>query len=291
VLFAVSGWRFAWAADPSALERGRTVFRQAGGCGCHTDFEHGGAPLSGGRPIQTPFGTFYGTNITPDRETGIGGWTENDFLRAMSQGEAPDGTSYFPVVPYGSFTRISTRDLADLWAYLSAQPPVRRANRPHEIRPPFGWRFLLPLWKWLYFEPGEFHPDPARSARWNRGAYIVRGAGHCGDCHTPRGWLGGPRNDLALAGSEAGPEGELAPNITPDPTTGIGNWSVQDVVWLLQTGFKPDGDSVQGLMAEAIDHGYKDLPADDLESIAIYLRDLPPIHHEIKKAERKPGHS
>jgi mono/diheme cytochrome c family protein len=282
----MSGWTFAWGADPSAVERGQRVFREAGGCGCHTDFAHGGAPLSGGRAIKTPFGTFYGTNITPDPETGIGGWDEKDFVRAMTRGEAPDGTSYFPVFPYTSFTRMSEPDLADLWAYLSAQPPVRRTNRPHSLRPPFGWRFLLPIWKRLYFEPGEFRPDPGRSPRWNRGAYLANGAGHCAECHTPRGWLGGPRSDMAFAGSADGPEGELAPNITPDPTTGIGKWQIEDVVWLLQTGLKPDGDSVQGLMAEEIDHGYKDLASEDLESIAIYLRDLPPVRHQVTKSKR-----
>jgi mono/diheme cytochrome c family protein len=284
-LLATSGCTPARAADDAA-ERGRRVFDAAGGCGCHTDTEHGGARLAGGRAIRTPYGTFYGTNITPDRETGIGTWTEDDFVRAMTLGVAPDGTSYFPVFPYLSFTRMDRKDLADLWAYLSAQPPVHRANRAHEVSPPFGWRFLLPVWKWLYFRPGTFRPDPARGARWNRGAYLVQGAGHCGECHTPRDPLGGPRRDMALAGSTSGPEGELAPNITPDPTTGIGDWQRPDVVWLLQTGLKPDGDSVQGLMAEAIEHGYKDLPAEDLEVIAVYLEALPPIVHRLKKPEQ-----
>jgi len=291
VLLVTSGWGLAHAADSAAIERGRTVFHQAGGCGCHTDFEHGGAPLAGGRPIKSPFGTFYGTNITPDPETGIGKWSEKNFVRAMTQGEAPNGSSYFPVFPYASFTRMNDWDLADLWAYLRAQQPARKANRPHQIRPPFGWRFLLPVWKWLYFEPGAFRPDRARSAQWNRGAYLVNGAGHCAECHTPRGWLGGLRIDMALAGSDGGAGGELAPNITPDRTTGIGKWRVQDVVWLLQTGLEPDGDSVQGLMAEAIEHGYENLAAEDLESIAVYLGTVPPIRHEVKENDREPADS
>jgi len=285
VLVVASGWRLAQAADLAAIERGQYVFRAAGGCGCHTDFEHGGAPLAGGRPIRSPFGTFYGTNITPDPETGIGRWSEGDFVRAMRQGEAPNGSDYFPVFPYGSFTRMNDRDLADLWAYLRTQAPVRKANRPHEIRPPFGWRFLLPAWKRLNFVPGAFRPDPARSEQWNRGAYLVNGAGHCGECHTPRGWLGGLKSDMALAGSDQGPDGELTPNITPDRETGIGEWRVQDVVWMLQTGLAPDGDSVQGLMAEAIEHGYKSLATEDLESIAVYLGSLPPIRHDVKKLD------
>lgn len=269
-----------------AVERGRYVFQAAGGCGCHTDRERGGEPLAGGRAIKTDFGTFYATNITPDAETGIGAWTAGDFVSAMRKGVAPNGSSYFPVFPYTSFTRMSDEDLSDLWAFLRAQPAVRRANRPHAVRGPFGWRILLPLWKWLCFEPGRFAPDPRRSEQWNRGAYLATGPAHCSECHTPRGRLGGPQPGLHLAGSERGPEGELAPNITPDSQTGIGRWKVPDVVWLLQTGMDPDGDSVQGLMAESIEHGYKDLRSDDLEAIAVYLRDLPPIRHDVKKQRR-----
>jgi mono/diheme cytochrome c family protein len=290
-LVVTAAWPRAHGADLAAVERGRYVFRAAGGCGCHTDLEHGGPPLAGGRPIPSPFGTFYGTNITPDPATGIGEWSERDFVRAMRQGEAPNGSSYFPVFPYGSFTRMTDRDLVDLWAYLRAQPPARKANRRHEVRRPFGWRFLVPVWKWLNFAPGAFRPDAARSEQWNRGAYLVNGPGHCGECHTPRGWLGGLTSDMALAGSDEGPEGELAPNITPDRETGIGEWRPQDVVWLLQTGLAPDGDSVQGLMAEAIEHGYKELAAADLESIAAYLGSVPPIRHDVKKHDREPTDS
>lgn len=266
--------------------RGEYVFQTAGGCSCHTDRDHGGAPLAGGRAIKSPYGTFYSTNITPDRATGIGAWSEEDFALAMREGVAPDGSSYFPVFPYTSFTRMSDEDLRDLWTYLRAQPAVRQADRPHEIRAMLGSRILLPLWKWLCFEGGRFSPDLQRSEQWNRGAYLATGPGHCSECHTPRGRLSGPRRELYLAGSEQGPEGELAPNITPDPQTGIGRWKVPDVVWLLQTGFAPDGDSVQGLMAEVIEQGYQHLGPDDLEAIAVYLRDLPPIRHEVKKKQR-----
>ena len=262
------------------------MFHAAGGCSCHTDRAHRGPPLAGGRAIKVPFGTFYSTNITPDRDTGIGGWSEQDFVRSMRQGVAPDGRSYFPVFPYTSFTRMSDEDLGDLWAYLTAQPAVRRANRSHEVRAPFGWRALLPLWKWMYFRPGPFRPDPARPSEWNRGAYLVSGPGHCSECHTPRTRLGAMRDDLYLAGAGDGPEGERAPNITPDPDTGIGQWRSPDVVWLLQTGVRPDGDSVEGLMAEETELGYEHLAPADLESIAIYLRSLPPIHHPVEKKKQ-----
>jgi mono/diheme cytochrome c family protein len=264
-----------------AAIRGEAVFRSAGGCSCHTDRAKHGATLAGGRAIKVPFGTFYSTNITPDRETGIGAWSERDFVRSMREGVAPDGSHYFPVFPYTSFTKMSDADLGDLWAYLSAQAPVRRANRPHEIRAPYGWRVLLPLWKWIYFRKGPFAPDTARPAEWNRGAYLVNGPGHCSECHTARNRFGAPRDELYLAGARDGPEGEPAPNITPDADTGIGEWRSQDVVWLLQTGSKPDGDSVQGLMAEEIELGSEHLPVADLEAIATYLRGLPAIHNRV----------
>jgi len=277
----------ALAAEKSdAVARGEAVFHAAGGCSCHTDRPSHGPSLAGGRAIKVPFGTFYSTNITPDRETGIGAWSEQDFVRSMREGVAPDGSSYFPVFPYTSFTRMSDADLSDLWTYLSAQPAVARANRRHEVRAPYGWRVLLPLWKWMYFRAGPSPPDPARPAQWNRGAYLVRGPGHCAECHTSRNRFGAIREDLQLAGAADGPEGERAPNITPDPETGIGEWRSQDIVWLLQTGAKPDGDSVQGLMAEEIELGTEHLPPEDLEAIALYLRSLPPIRNQVEK--RKP---
>ena len=266
-----------------AVTRGEAVFHAAGGCSCHTDRARGGAALAGGRAIKVPFGTFYATNITPDRETGIGGWSEGDFVRSMREGVAPDGTHYFPVFPYTSFTNMSDADLSDLWAYLRAEPAVRLANRPHEIRAPYRWRVLLPLWKWLYFRAGPQAPDAAKPAEWNRGAYLVSGPGHCSECHTPRNRFGGVRDDLRLAGATDGPEGEAASNITPDAETGIGNWKPQDIVWLMQTRGKPDGDSVQGLMAEEIELGYGHLPQADVEAVATYLLSLPPIAHRVEK--------
>jgi mono/diheme cytochrome c family protein len=272
----------AQGAAADAIERGRYVFREAGGCSCHTDTAPGAPPLAGGRPIRSPFGVFYATNITPDRETGIGRWTEGEFLRAMREGIAPDGSSYFPAFPYPSFTRMSEPDLRDLWAFLRVQPAVHRTNRPHEVRAPFGWRFLVPLWKRLYFDPGAFRPDPARSGPWNRGAYLVTGAGHCSECHTPRGLFGSPRQDLYLAGAVQD-EKDVAPNITPDDETGIGRWQAADVIWLLQTGLAQDGDTVQGSMSEAIEQGYKHLSESDLQAIATYLRGVRPIRNQVEK--------
>jgi mono/diheme cytochrome c family protein len=270
----------ALSAEADGVTRGEYIFRATGGCTCHTEGEVG-AFLSGGRAIQTPVGTFYGTNITPDEETGIGDWGEPDFVRAMREGVSPRGAHYFPVFPYTSNTRIRHQDLLDLRAYLLTVTPVRKENRAHEVQPPFSWRPLLWGWKLLNFRPGEFEEDPARSAEWNRGAYLAQALGHCEECHTPRNLLGGLKKNMAYAGSRQGPEGEAVSNITPDVETGIGTWTVEDVVFLLKTGIKPSGDDVQGLMAEMIDNGFKHLSDDDLRAIAVYLRSLPPVRNEV----------
>jgi mono/diheme cytochrome c family protein len=238
--------------------------------------------LAGGRAIETPFGTFYSPNITPDSETGIGDWSEEDFVRAMTEGLSPSGAHYYPVFPYTSYARMSRQDLGDLWAYLSAREPVARRNRGHELWWPFRWRWLLSWWKWLYLDGSGPVSDPSRSDQWNRGAYLVNGPAHCGECHTPRNALGGPDTGMALAGTPDGPEGELVPNITPDSETGIGNWHPADLTWLLQTGLLPDGDSVQGSMAEAIDHGYASLDPEDHQAIAEYIFSVPPVKNAVE---------
>lgn len=281
LLFTLLATGRALPAAVDAVKRGEYIFRATGGCTCHTQGEEDGF-LSGGRPIQTPFGTFYGTNITPEKQTGIGGWGEADFVRSMREGRSPRGAHYFPVFPYTSFTRMRRQDLADLRAYLSTVTPIHRENRPHEVWPPFSWRPLLWGWKLLNFTSGEFREDPTRSAEWNRGAYLARALGHCEECHTPRNVLGGLQEKMAYAGTRDGPEGEVAPNITPDRETGIGTWTVEDVVFLLKTGFTPSGDDVQGLMAEMIDNGFKYLTDEDLRAIAAYLRSLPPVRNEVR---------
>ena len=276
----------AWSAEIDAVKRGEYIFRAAGGCTCHTEAEDG-TLLAGGRAIETPFGTFYGTNITPDEETGIGAWGEPDFMRAMREGLSPRGAHYFPVFPYTSFTRMRRQDLLDLRAYLSTVKPIRRENRAHEVQSPFSWRPLLGGWKFLNFTPGEFQEDPTHSAEWNRGAYLTQALGICKECHTPRNFLGGLKEDMAYAGSQHGPEGDAVPNITPDAKTGIGAWAAEDIVFFLKTGFKPSGDDAQGLMAEMIDNGFKYLRDDDLRAIAVYLRSLLPVRNEVNHRHRE----
>ena len=275
-----------WGDESAAIQRGKAILQAAGGCSCHTDEKHAGAVLAGGRPIKTPFGTIYSTNITPAPKTGIGTWSEVDFLKAMTQGTGPAGVHYFPVFPYTSFTRMTAQDVRDLQAYLLSVSPVEQANKPPELRFPFGWRAGLVVWRWLHFRPGTWQPRPDQSAEWNRGAYLATALGHCAECHTPRNLLGGLKTTMAYAGSADGPEGELAPNITPDEATGIGKWSLADIVWFLQTGLKPDGDDTQGLMSVVIENGYKHLPEADLRAIAVYLRSLPPIRNKVVKKDQ-----
>jgi len=280
VLWLVAAGPARGAADP---ERGAYLFAAAGCKGCHTDVKGKGPPLAGGRRLKTPFGVFVTPNITPDPETGIGKWTDRDFIRALRDGVAPDGRHYFPAFPYPSYTRISDRDLLDLKAHLFRQPPVARPNAPHELPPPFGWRFLVGAWKALYFRPGPFRPDPARSGQWNRGAYLVTALGHCGECHTPRNALGAVKPDMTLAGTTRGPDGGIVPNITPDKETGIGRWSESDVRSVLKSGMLPDADFVGGAMGEVVDETTGRLSGPDLDAVTAYLRALRPVRHRVEK--------
>lgn len=276
----------AWAADQVA---GEYLFRAAGCEACHTDSEHGGARLAGGRRLATPLGVFYSPNITPDPGTGIGRWREVDFRRALREGRGPDGRHYYPSFPYAAYTQLSDADIGALWAYLKAVPPVRQVNRPHALPWYLGFRPALAVWRALYFRPGAMPPDAVRDAAWNRGAYLVRAAGHCGECHTPRNRLGGFRIGLYLAGDKAGAEGGLVPNITPDKATGIGRWSRGELVDYLKTGMRPDGDAAGGLMAEVIDNGLRHLSQQDIEAMASYLQSVPPVAHAVRQPKAKPA--
>jgi mono/diheme cytochrome c family protein len=266
-------------AGEEAVARGEYLVR-AGGCfSCHT--APGGEPLAGGRALATPFGTFYSPNITPDPETGIGRWTDTQFLRALREGVRPDGANYFPVFPYPSFTGITDNDALAIKEYLFSRPPVRQGNRPHDVAFPFSWRFLQSGWKLLFFTPGPFQPAPERSAAYNRGAYLVTALAHCGECHTSRSFLGAVRTGQRLSGTADGPDGQLVPNITPDPGTGIGKWEKADVVELLKTGTTSEQSKVKGAMREVIQDGLKYLSDADAEAIADYLFAQPPIVHEV----------
>jgi len=255
---------------------GGAYLANAAGCEtCHTDKEHGGRRYAGGRALTTPFGIYYSPNITPDPETGIGRWTDAQFLTALHEGVAPDGANYFPVFPYPSFTGITDDDALAIKAYLFSLPPVRQTNRRHDASFPFSSRFLVSVWKLLYFEPGTFQPRPDRSAEYNRGDYLVTALAHCGECHTPRNWLGAMEEGAFLSGTRSGPDGKKVPNITPDTTTGIGKWSEDDIVNLLKDGQTPDFDFVGGAMHEIVDDTAR-LTDADRRAIAVFLKSVPP---------------
>lgn len=264
------------ATKPDLIARGAYLAGAADCVTCHTDSAHGGRPYAGGRAIATPFGTFYSPNITPDPDTGVGRWSETQFLRALRDGVRADGANLFPVFPYTSFTRIVDADARAIWAYLSSLPPVRHRNQSHHVSFPFSWRPLLTPWKWLFFDPGPFRPDSHRSAVYNRGAYLVNALAHCGECHTPRNWLGATELGRFLSGTAHGPDGKPVPNITPDLGTGIGNWTEDDIVGVLRDGQTPDLNYVTGAMEEVVKSTAK-LSDADRRAIAVYLRSLPPI--------------
>jgi mono/diheme cytochrome c family protein len=264
------------AAQDDAARRGEYVFNIAGCFGCHTDSKHGGKPLAGGRALDTPFGVFYSPNITPDPATGIGKWSPDDFRRALRHGEMPSGSAYFPVFPYTSFTHMTDGDVADLFAYLKTRPAVAQQNKPHEVRFPFGWRFLMRFWRWLYFDEGPLQPVAGKPAEWSRGRYLVEALGHCGECHTPRNALGAVEKDRAFSGVRGGPDGQNAPNITPDPDTGLGKWSIEDITTLLKDGQTPDFDWVGSGMGEVVNNSTSKLTDEDRRAIAVFLKSLPP---------------
>ncbi len=283
VLFVFAPGR-AHSAD---AVRGEYLVRAAGCVSCHTDKAGKGPFLAGGRAIASPYGNFYSSNITPDAETGIGAWSDADFIHALRHGESPRGRTYYPAFPYASYSAMRRGDMLDIKAYLFAQPPVHLENREHEIRFPFSWRFSIYPWRWLFFSPAEDAPDIEAG----RGSYLVEVLGHCAECHTPRNMVGGLKRGKHLAGTRYGPDGHSVPNITPDSQTGIGAWSEADLVFFFKTGLKPDGDDVQGHMRETIEDGLSHLHEEDLASIAAYLKAQPAIRHPVYGLKPKAAES
>ena len=246
----------------------------AGGCGsCHS--EEGQPEMSGGGPLESPFGTFYAPNITPDADTGIGGWSEAEFIRAFREGVSPGGSHYYPAFPYTAYTGMTDADLKALKAYLDAMPAVKRENRDHELVWYASFRLPLMVWKSMYLEEGAFQPDPQVSDELNRGAYLVRHLGHCAECHTPRDGLGGLDTTQDFAGNPDGPEEDIVPNITPHET-GLPDWSASDIAFYLEIGMEPDGDFVSGSMGEVVENTAK-LTPEDREAIGAYIKSLPPL--------------
>ena len=266
----------AVAGDPGAVERG-AYLAAAAGCGqCHTDKRRGGKPYAGGRLLVTEYGSLRTPNITPDSHTGIGKWRRADFVRAMRWGIAPDDSHYLPVFPFPFYNRLTNRDLADLAAYLASLAPVEKppSAAATSLFPLARTRAAVAVAAESF--PGPWRADPRRSAAWNRGAYLVATVGRCGYCHTPRNRLGALDAARPLAGTWHSPDGKKAPNLTPDPATGLGRWSEDDIVTLLTNGQMPDFDFVGGPMGEIV-QGTARLTDADRQAIAVYLKSLPPL--------------
>ena len=260
----------AWAATPSNIARGAYLAR-AGDCiACHT--ARGGVAYAGGRALDTPFGRFYGPNLTPDQDTGIGAWSADDFWNALHNGVGKDDRLLYPAFPYTNYTKVTRADADALFAYFRSLPPQRQPNRPHELSFPYNQQALLAGWRLLYFRPGEFAAQPARGATWNRGAYLVEGLGHCSACHSTRNRLGAA-ND-ALAGGMIPTLGWYAPSLTAGAEAGLGDWDEAHIVALLGTGISPRG-SATGPMAEVVARSLQHLTPDDLGAMAGYLKSLP----------------
>ena len=253
------------------IERGRYL-TVAGDCAsCHT-VPGSGQPFAGGRSIETPFGVVVGANITPDRETGIGAWSDELFLSALREGKGHGGTLLYPAMPYPYYTKVTERDALAIRAYLNTVQPVRNRVVSNQLPFPFDVREEMKVWNALYFKSGEFKPDAAKSAEWNRGAYLVEGLGHCGACHTPKTTLGG--DDLKHAFQGYTLQGWFAPNITNDNERGLGGWSVADIVSYLKAGHNAV-TAATGIMAEEISLSSSQMTDADLTAIATYLKDLP----------------
>jgi mono/diheme cytochrome c family protein len=252
------------------LARGEYLVKAGDCAACHTD--EGGAPFAGGFPVPTPFGIIYSTNITPDRETGIGNWTSDDFYKAMHSGIAPGGRHLYPAFPYPWYTKLSRNDVDAIRAYLATLAPVHQANRPTELPWPFSERSVMGGWNALYFKEGTFQPNPQKSAQWNLGAYLVEGLGHCGACHSPKNFAGAVQRDKAYHGGYG--ENWYATSLAGDLRDGLGQWSAQDIVQYLKTGVNKRAAAF-GAMAEVVHDSTQYLDDDDLRAIAVYLKDLP----------------
>jgi mono/diheme cytochrome c family protein len=260
----------AWAPTPANIARGAYLARAGDCAACHT--ARGGPAYAGGRAVDTPFGRVMAPNITPDRETGIGAWTADDFWNALHNGVSRGGRLLYPAFPYPNYTKVARDDADALFAYLRSLPPQRQPNQPHALRFPYDSQAALATWRLLYFKPGVYRAEPARGPDWNRGAYLVEGLGHCAACHSPRNQLGA--SGEGLHGGLIPVQGWYAPSLaSKDP----------DLAQLLHTGVSPQG-AVAGPMAEVVGRSLQHLSSSDIGAMAGYLASLP-----ADKEERQPA--
>lgn len=265
-----------FAATPAQVERGAYLARAGNCAACHS--ARGGAPYAGGRPIDTPFGVVYGSNLTPDEATGIGTWSADHFWRALHNGRSKDGRLLNPAFPYANFTQVTRADSDALFAYLTSLPPVAQRNRPHELAFPFGTQAALAVWRALFFRPQPFVADAARSAEFNRGAYLVQALGHCSACHGARNAFGAVRAADDFDGGELPGRAGYAPSLMRREEASVVDWHVDEVVALLKTGVaygREARGSVLGPMAEVVFRSTQHLDDMDLRAMAAYLQALP----------------
>lgn len=257
-------------ADNARLARGQAVFDQAGCASCHSATE--GLPLAGGVELESPFGYFVSTNISPDPQHGLGDWSEADFFRAMKEGVSPQGKHYYPVFPYEFYQRIPDADLSDLWYYLQQQASVAQANSKHRLRFPYNQRWTLGFWKRRHALKQQAPDLSGQSAQWQRGEYLVNGPGHCAACHAPRGSMGQLLTPLQLSGTDDNGMGEAVPSLITSQMQQP--WSAEDLEFILQIGMLPDGDFVGGHMGLVVDNTTGRLSAADLKAMVVYLMGL-----------------
>ena len=269
---------------PEDIARGKAL-TEAGDCAsCHT--ADPAKPFAGGKRIDTPFGGIYSPNLTPDRETGLGAWSDDDFYSALRFGVAPDGSRYYPAFPYLNFTKLTRQDIFAIRAYLATLTPVSNPPRAPELRWPFNYRAVMRGWNWLFFQPGILMPDQQKSAEWNRGRYLVEGVAHCGACHTPKNMFGADRRGQAYGGNLV--QGMFAPRLDAAPRSGLKSWSVEDIAEYLQSG--RNGKSHAGeLMSEVVVNSTSKMSDADIRAIAVYLKDLPAGKREPKVTPPRPS--
>ena len=261
----------ARADDQTLIAKGEYLAR-AGDCiACHT--KPGDALFAGGLAMPTPFGTLYSTNITPDRDTGIGTWNADQFYAALHTGRFPDGGLMYPAMPFGSYTKVTRADSDAIFTYLRSVPPVHQPNRADDLRFPYNNRQLILGWRTLFFTEGAYQPNPAMSAEWNRGAYLVEGLGHCSMCHSPINALGGSSQSQAFEGGLIPMQNWYAPSLTSNKEAGLGDWSIPEIVDLLRNGVSHRG-AVYGPMAEVVFDSLQYLNDDDVRAMAVYLKSL-----------------
>jgi mono/diheme cytochrome c family protein len=262
----------AAGAEPTAetIDRGKQLAIAADCASCHT--ADPAKPFAGGKRIDTPFGAIYSDNLTPDRETGIGSFSDEDFRRALRLGVAPDGSRYYPAFPYPNFTKLTRDDILAIRAYLATLTPYRNTPPDPQLRWPLNYRVLMRVWNYLFFRPGLFEPDQQKSTEWNRGGYLVEGAAHCGACHTPKNVFGADRRSRSFGGGLV--DGWFAPRLDNAARSGLKSWSVDDIVEYLESG-RNGKSNADGLMAEVVVHSTSQMSEADIRAIAVYLKDLP----------------